>query len=438
MRRSNSTLLTFIYKAVLSVISLVNSILTARYFSQHPVDRLEFQFTQSITTTGTSWLGGYNGYFSYALSRRHKDANQIIQMGNLFIFGASFVIWMVALCIRLIVGPTFDLWLWAGLCMPFSFMVNYSTQLLQGTNEISWLNRLNMAQPVLFLLLYLPIFLDKSVPIGQRLTLTYLVWGITFVLAAGAGLLLGYRLLRHQDVFHWRFWRQEWRGIFNYGQWLSISNLVNWANYRMDFWLVAAYIPGKIAAGYTVAVAASEVLLNISQSVTSVVYTRMSAATRKEAIEITEVSTRQTFISSAIVAIAMYILFPWLIVHAFGREWSGALDPFYILLPGLVFKATSNVILQFFTNQMGRPQTAIVMNGSSAIINATLCVIFLPTVGMVGGAIASTGSYVLSFVGYVWWFAHVNKVGPGGLLRLRRTDLQPYLALVKRAIPGRR
>lgn len=438
MSRSRTTLVTFIYKAVLSLISFGNGILTARYFSQHPVDRLEFQFTSSISGTGTSWLGGYNGYFSYALSRNPKHDEQIVQMGNLFIFAASFVIWLAALCIRFIVGPSFDTWLWAGLCMPFGFMVNYATRLLQGTNEIRWLNRLNMAQPLLFMILYLPLFLDKQVPIGQRLTLTYIIWTTTFVLAAGAGLLLAYRLLHHQHSFRWRFWREHWRGIFNYGQWLSISNLVNWANYRMDFWLVAAFIPGNIAAAYTVAVTASEVLLNISQSVTSVVYTRMTAASRKDAIQITEVSTRQTFISSAAVAIVMYLLFPWLIVHAFGRAWAGALAPFYILLPGLVFKAASNVILQFFTNQMGKPQTAIVMNGSSAVINAILCIILLPSVGMVGGAIASTGSYLLSFLGYVWWFTHVNQVGPGGLLQLRRTDLRPYVELLGKLLPRRR
>ncbi|MCL6452141.1 MAG: oligosaccharide flippase family protein [Alicyclobacillus sp.] len=426
MSRSRTTFLTFLNKGVLSLINFINSVLTARYFQAVRVDRLEFQFTSSISNTGMTFLGGYNGYISYALARRPEDAVRTVQMGNLFLFLASLLIWLVTLGLRVALGPAFHAWMWAGVAMPFCFMVNYATRLLQGMNEISWLNRLNMAQPLVFLLLYLPLFLAGRVPLAQRLPVTYAAWTLSFVAAAAGGLWIGYRTIRRNAVWQWRFWREQWRGILGYGQWLSISNLVNYANYRMDFWLVAAFIPGNRAADYTIAVVASEVLLNISQSITSVVYTRMSAASRREAVAITEVSTRQALLSSALVAVLMYIVFPWLIPAAFGRAWAGALPPFYVLLPGLVFKAASQVLLQFYTNQLGRPQTTIVMNGSSAVINAILCCILLPTIGMMGGAIASTGSYVLSFFGYVWWFCRGNQVGPSGLLRIRASDFEPY------------
>ncbi|QSO48579.1 oligosaccharide flippase family protein [Alicyclobacillus mengziensis] len=433
MSMSGKTFITFIYKIILSFLGFVNGALTARYLNK--VDRLDFQFAGTISNTGMTYIGGYSGYYAYALSKRPDDVEDITQMGNLFIFILSLIIWVAALLLRLFMGPHFtSAWLWAFLVMPFSFMFGYGSRLLQGTNEMTWLNRVNLAQPLVFLIIYLPLFFDRHIPEHLRLTLSYTGWTASFAVAAAWSILISYHLFAKHKVRRWRYSKQEWTGMFKYGGWLSISNLVNIANYRMDFWLVKYYIPASIASDYGIAVVASEVLLNISQSITQVVFTRMTGGSRKDAIAITELSSRQTLVSTGIIAIGMYIFFPWLIVAAYGHRYTGALLPFFILLPGLIVKAASNVVLQYYTNQLGSPQTTIVMNGLSAAINAALCVIFLPKLGLVGGAIASTGSYVLSFIVYVYWFGKVNHISGLGLIRIRREDILAYVDFAKRIL----
>jgi O-antigen/teichoic acid export membrane protein len=434
MSMSGKTLVTFFYKIILSFVSFVNGALTARYLLSKG-DRFDFQFTGTISGTGTTYIGGYNGYWAYALSKRPEDLEDITQMGNLFIFSLSFIVWVGALSVKLILGPQFNsVWLWAFLVMPFTFMFSYGSYLLQGSNQMSWLNRANLAQPLLFLIIYLPIFFDHRIPEHLRLTLSYVGWTASFAIAGAGAILVAYQLFGKHKVRRWRYSKREWSGMFHYGGWLSISNLVNIANYRMDLWLVKIYIPAAIASDYGIAVVASEVLLNISQSITQVVFTRMTGGSRGDAIAITELSARQTLVSTSIVAIGMYIFFPWLIVAAYGHRYAGALLPFFILLPGLVVKAASNVVLQYYTNQLGSPKTTIVMNGLSAAINAVLCVIFLPTLGLVGGAIASTGSYVLSFIVYVYWFGKVNHISGLGLVRIRREDIMAYVDFAKRIL----
>ncbi|MCL6600799.1 MAG: polysaccharide biosynthesis C-terminal domain-containing protein, partial [Alicyclobacillus macrosporangiidus] len=143
---------------------------------------------------------------------------------------------------------------------------------------------------------------------------------------------------------------------------------------------------------------------------------------------------------SALVAIAMFVTFPWLILFAY-PGYGAAILPFFILLPGLVVKAASNIVIQYATNALGQPKTSIWMNGVSALVNAAACLILLPTLGMVGGAIASTLSYAISFVIYIVWFGRVTGVHPSGLYRIRRTDLAPYLRMwsaVRRRLGGNR
>ncbi|KPV45605.1 polysaccharide biosynthesis C-terminal domain-containing protein [Alicyclobacillus ferrooxydans] len=433
MSMMSKTLVTFIYKIVLSFVGFVNGALTARYMNK--ADRLDFQFSGTISNTGMTYVGGYNGYYAYALSRRPGDLEDITQMGNLFVFVLSFVVWIIALVLKVTLGPHFEsAWLWAFLVMPFTFMFGYGSRLLQGSNQMTWLNRVNLAQPLIFLIIYLPLFFDRQLPQSMRLTLSYAGWTVSFAVAGIGSILISYKLFGKHRVRRWRYSKEEWLGMFHYGGWLSISNLVNIANYRMDFWLVKVFIPARIASDYGIAVVASEVLLNISQSITQVVFTRMSGESRQDAIQITELSSRQTLVSTTIVAIAMYIFFPWLIVGAYGHKYTGALLPFFILLPGLIIKAASNVVLQYYTNQLGSPKTTIVMNGLSAAINAVLCVIFLPMLGLVGGAIASTGSYVLSFIVYVYWFGKVNGMSGLGLVRIRREDIMAYINVARNLV----
>ncbi|MCL6547737.1 MAG: polysaccharide biosynthesis C-terminal domain-containing protein [Alicyclobacillus sp.] len=433
MTTSRTTFFTFLYKIALSALGFVNSVLAARYLSQ--VDRVDFQYAGTVANAGMTTVGGYTGYYSYALSKQPGEAEEIVRMGNLFIFTICLLVWLAAAAARWAGFPAARTpWLhiaWWGLaCMPFNFLIGYGTRILQGTNRIRWLNRANIAQAVLFLLMYLPLFFDRSVPHRQRLSLTYAVWLASFGAAALFTMAAAYRTLGLRRPLWPSFSRRHWSGTFRYGGWLSLSNLVNIVNYRMDFWLVGVLAPHKAASVYGIAVTASEVLLGISGSVASVVYTRMTGGSRQDAIRLTELAARHTLISSAIVALGMYLVFPALIVLAFGHRYAGAIPPFFILLPGLVVKAASNIVIQYSTNQLGNPRTSIWINGVSAATNGLCCLLLIPSWGLTGAATASTISYAATYAVCVVWFSRAGGVSPTGLFWVRRADLAPYAAIV--------
>ncbi len=433
MSNRSQTITSFLYKGFQSGLSFLASVLAARYLTE--TDRGYFQAANVNVTTGMTFVGGYTNYYAFAIAKRPEDRVEIVQMGNLLIFSLSVLFWIVTLCLIFIRNPWFHiggLWIWVLVCMPTTFIFGYGSRILNAIHEIPWLNRVNTAQPLLFVAIYLPFALFGKFPEQQRLLWTYSIWLSSYILQVVVTMGVAYRLLGRKGVTKWRFSKLDWQGTLDYGSWSSVGNLVSYVNYRIDFWMVWAALPKQLSV-YGVAVASAEVLNTLATSISSVVFARMTGGSEEDAIHITEIATRQTLISSAIAAIGLYIVAPLLVI-SYGKRYGGLLDPFFILLPGLVIKGASNVIIQYATNSLGRPKTAIWMNGVAILANFVSCVIFIPIIGMNGGALASTISYFVGFVVYIVWFGRVTNRSPHGLWRIRMADFKPYVQLIRSAI----
>jgi len=420
------------YRGFTSALQFVNSAIVARYVGKSL--RLDFQLANTYVQGGMTFVGGFTNYYSFAVPKRPNDTVRTVQMGNLLMFATSLLLW-TALIVWVSI-PSWhrhlsSVWLWAILCMPLTILFGFGSRLLNAIDQISWLNRVNAAQPVIFLLIYIPLTFVRHWSLSTRLEWTYILWVTSYALTVVVTMAVTYRLLRRKGVTRWRWSALDWRGTIAYGGWSSIAQIVNYFNYRVDFWLVSWYFTKADASVYGIAVTAAEVLNTLTTAIASVAFARMTGNSRSDAILVTEVSTRQTLISSSIAALGMCVVFPVLIVIAYGRQYEGAILPFFILLPGLVFRASGNIVIQYATNALGRPQTSIWMNGISIVINAICCLLFFETTGILGGAIASTASYVLSFIVYVWWFGRATGVSPGGLWRIRHADWKPYMDVVR-------
>lgn len=437
MRTATQTVFTFLNKVLLSFLAFINSALAARTLDKG--DRVQFQFAGTVTTTGTTFVGGYTGYYAYALPKSPADTERIVHTGTWFVAFACVLVWGGEwLLVRVLGLHLSAAWAWAVACMPLNFVFGFGTRLLQGSDEITWLNRANTVQPLLFLVTYVPLWLHRQLPESARILWTYRLWWLSFAVAALCSVGIAFWRLRRQGRLQnlfpaWRGWsRHHIRGTLDYGSWLSVSYVVNYANLRMDFWWVLGMLPARVASDYGIAVTSSEVLVTIANSVASVVFTRMTGGPRHDAIRITQAAVRQTLLSATAVAAVMCVTFPWLIVTVFGARYQPAVVPFLILLPGLVFRASGLLIIQYATNQLGNPRISIWMNGVSAAMCAAVAAAAVPRLGLAGGAVASTTSYVVSYALYVAWFARHTGTPARDLYTIRAGDLAPYRQMAQR------
>ncbi|MCL6593780.1 MAG: polysaccharide biosynthesis C-terminal domain-containing protein, partial [Alicyclobacillus sp.] len=428
------TVLTVLNKMALSALAFVYSALFAHLLS--PPDRVEFQLSGTIAQTGMTFVGGLSNYFAYAYPKFRDDRCAVVQTGNLVVGTACLLVWGIT-CLWWALQPVpWHLprpWAWALLCMPVTFVFGYGSRLLQAADEMTWLNRANALQPALFTAFAAVLFIvrrhSSSTPL---LTATYSGWVLTNAVAATLSMVWARRQLRLPRMLQWRGHRRHLCGALRYGGWSALAQVVSIANYRMDFWLVYALLPRSVDASvYGIAVVAAEVLLNISTAISSVVFAQMTGGERANAERLTEDSTRHTLISSAVAALGMYLTFPWLIVLAFGHAYTGAIGPFFLLLPGLIAKAASNLVIQYATNTLGHARASVWMNGLSAVLNALCCLLCIPAWGTLGAALASTLSYGLSFVVYAWWYQRQSGRPASALVRVRCADLVPYWHVVQ-------
>lgn len=433
MRTSVQTLLTFLYKIALSLISFCVSVLAARWFG--PTDagvanRAVFQLASTYAQTGMTFVGGFTSYHAYAVTKWPEERVRVVQTGNLLVYMMAALVWAVAATLSVAHVPIHPAWLWTLWVTPLLFIFGFGSKILNALDEISWVNRLNMVQPLLFLVFLGLCWLHRPAAADQRLTIALGLWLVTCAVAAMWTMGVTYRHLP-RPARHWRWWPRHGRETWVYGGGSALAQVASYVNYRMDFWLTAWMLGNVVASVYGIAVVASEVLLNLSGSLQQVVYARMTGGAHEDAASLTEVATRQTLLSSTLAAVAMAVVFPFLIRYAYGYRYAAAVFPFWILLPGLVFKAASNLVIQYATNTRGRPLTSVWMNGLCAFINAALCFGLLPWWGMLGGAVASTGSYMISFFLYTLWYARVSGRSGPALWRIQRDDIAAYGHLVR-------
>lgn len=426
---------TFVYRGLSAVLTWVNSVITARYLI-HPGDRGDFQTTTTYATSGQRFSGGYSNYFSRSLPRRPQDAVQIVQMGNFVMFLLSILVWLIALAVLWFGHPS-TLVMFSLVGMPLTFLFGYASRLLNALDNIKALNRANVSQAVAFLLIYLA-FIAFNTHLGehQRLMWTYKIWLLSWIICVAMTLFAVYRQLGWGHHLKWKWQKTEWRSFLGFGTWSSLALLSGYVNLRIDFWMLG-WLTRKLPHGrdvvsiYGVAVTAAEILMTLSQSISTVVFRRMSASDGQDAGIVTESASRQTLITSIIVAAGLAILMPFLVLVYGRNKYGGSVGPFYILLPGLVLKTVSTLISQYFTNSKGKPFTLLIVNLLMISFNALICYFIIPRLSMYGASISSTIAYFTELSVYVFWYHRTSGRRGIDLWRLKKGDLLPYLSVVQ-------
>lgn len=129
--------------------------------------------------------------------------------------------------------------------------------------------------------------------------------------------------------------------------------------------------------------------------------------------------TRYTVLLVIIMAIGVAVLADRFIPLYYGSEFTDAIIPLLLLLPGAVGFAIARP-LQAISQGSGKMKTLIIATGAGAGINLVLNAILIPFYGMYGAAIATSVSYGSMFFFYVW---AARKIGYYPLSDFRGTRI---------------
>ncbi len=259
-------------------------------------------------------------------------------------------------------------------------------------------------------------------------------WTASFVLADVAAL----AALNLREVNPGRILNPDWRALgaqVRYGVPGQVANLAALFNYRLDQFLVAAFVTRAAVGQYTVAVGLAESVWWISTAVALVLMPRLSSMDSERASEVTPIICRNTLALSALAAIAIAVVSPAVIRVLFGAEYDPAVLPLILLMPGIVAGSATRVLGSYLFSQGKIRYNAF---ATLVALAATIVLDFalIPSLEVEGAAIASSIAYVFALIATLFWYRKVSGGGIALALIPQREDLDLYAGLFRR-VTGR-
>jgi O-antigen/teichoic acid export membrane protein len=223
-----------------------------------------------------------------------------------------------------------------------------------------------------------------------------------------------------------RFWsaavrlRQDWSSLRRDAAFIATigaTNLVGLMNYRADLFLVEHFLGLALTGVYSIAVMVAELLWLLSSAVTQAAYARIGVPQRDSAAQFAARIVHANLTVLLLVAPLLYISARFVLPLLLGPAYADASLVLAVLLPGVLSYGAASPLSAYFTNHAGRPQVPALVAGLSLIINVALCLVLIPRLGIIGGAVATTISYVTSVIVMLLLFVRHSGIGVGALSR---------------------
>ena len=423
------TLVTFSTQIIAVVLGIGVSVVIARVLG--PGGKGAYSLIILVPTllalVGNLGIGGANVYFGG--SRKHNWTDLSSNSRVLALLLGTFLASAV-LAYLFVVNPSFLSGLALGglvlasLVVPLSLMVTYFTSILLGQDRIKEYNLVTLAQSGTLLMLVVILLLAVKGGVFS----TIAAWaGATLVAAVFAIL-----LVRRTTTIRWSFHRQPFRDSVKFGVKGYLGSAIQFLNYRLDMLLVAMFMGTTFVGYYSVSVAMAEALWYLPAAVGTVIFARTPGMKAEDANRSTPRICRNTLFLTIMAGLLLFILSRYIILLLFGSAFLPALEPLWLLLPGIVALSVPKVLAPEISGR-GKPIVGTIAAGVSLAVNIPLNIVLIPRIGISGAALASTASYAVSALVTLVFFLKISKNSWVDTLLFKREDLQLYVRALSTA-----
>jgi O-antigen/teichoic acid export membrane protein len=203
-------------------------------------------------------------------------------------------------------------------------------------------------------------------------------------------------------------------------------------NVQLDQLVLSQTVPAADLGRYAIAASLSLIPMPIVAAIGNVAFPRLAA--QREVTDATRKLQRLSVLVSAGLAAAVMVplagISYWLVPLAFGPAYSGAVPLLWVLTPGAIFLACSQVTGDLLR---GRHHQTVVAwaQGIAAIFTVVLLLALLPLVGVYGAAIASTVSYGVALAIMLHRLSRLSRQPPHAVAAIATTTTAPRRAEVR-------
>lgn len=309
--------------------------------------------------------------------------------------------------------------------VPLLILNEFYVVIFQGIHDFRAYNSLALVKQISALIaLVLLLLLFKEKLAGA---VAAFIIGIAFQFAISWALLFKGN---HVNLRRVPFSRPYFKESLVFGLKAHFSNMLSFVNYRADI-LVISYFTTNIEVGiYSAAVMIAERLWIVSQSISSVLFPRVSSLKEEgDKNALTSLIARNVFAFSILVAIVIFFLSKLAVFILYGKAYLESAVVLQILLPGITLFSVDRILSNDLAGR-GKPELNMYTSIFTVISNLSLSIGLVPVLGLAGAAIATSSTYCLSTVIKLVIFKRVTGVPVTDLLIIKGKDLVFYKQLV--------
>jgi O-antigen/teichoic acid export membrane protein len=242
---------------------------------------------------------------------------------------------------------------------------------------------------------------------------------------------------------HGMSWAVDWpltRDQLRYGFQTHIGNIAQRLNLQVSTIILSSMLGATAVGLFSVTVTLAQVLWYIPDSVGRILFPRVASSSREEANRVTPLVCRNTILLVAIASLVLFLVGRWIIVTIYGDEFIGAVQPLYLLLPGIVALSISKVLTKYLSG-VGKPFFNSTASVVSFLVNAPLLYVLVRSHGLPGAAIASSIAYLVHAIVVVAFYARESRTPVGPTLLPTPGDFHLYAdgaSQIAAALSGRR
>jgi len=383
------SLINFSSQIVVVVFSMISGVILARTFGPQGkgIYFLVFMIATSSFALVQSSIPIAGVYYIGIKKYRVQDfiANFIFLAIFLGIIGMALVFALFKLISFYLLESVNPLYLKVALLfIPLNLLTVFLSWIFLGLNDIPRFNLINVIRVIsttVFIAVVCLFWRNLLLCIIANL-LAYTVASLTAIVLLSNYLKKGFRLNFHlmKDVLIY-----GWKGHFGD----ILYNIIN----RLDSYLVKFFLGARFLGYYSVSLIA-EHLWNIPTSIGTALFPKVSSSLLKDKNKDTAAVCRHSVFLTFLAALVFFIIARPLIKLLFGQPFLPAVQPLWILLPGIATLSITK-ILKHYLSGTGKPQIATYSAMVTIIVCISLNIMLIPRMGIRGAALATTCSYLV-------------------------------------------
>jgi O-antigen/teichoic acid export membrane protein/O-antigen ligase len=356
------------------------------------------------------------------LARKRATPRQLAGVSVVVAAGGGVLTALVAIAISPALGDKWWVLAFPALITPFVLLRGYQEGMWQALGHVRAVNLLRLGRASLpFLFILPPLLADASI------RATILIWELAFVVLSVTA---WFRLRAFIGSVQFPRDRAIYKRVTRYGLTISGFRIVEVLNERNGLLALALFTTDATVGVFSIAVAATEVLVLATDALALSTFKRISFGSREHSAALSVRTMRHCVMlaaaASLIVIPTVYLAIPFVL----GDGYEDVPLLLVLLTPNVLCLAAVRPLYSFFQVQTQKPAKMYWVVGAALVTNTALNIAFVPMWDANGAALAASISGIVGVTVAFRAFSAEAKVRLADL-RPGRADFMAYVDLAR-------